>query len=260
VSEENLGRTLSVAIGVALGCALIVSTAVVLLRPMQLAYADLEQNRIVVETAGLASAGSELSDRAVVALFVDLQIRIVDLESNQFTEDVDPQLYDQRAASSDPDLSIAIPDQLDLAGLGRRARYVPVYLLMDGERIDRIVLPISGQGMWSTIYGYLSLESDLNTIAGIRIYEHGETAGIGDRIEDPDWQNEWIGRRLYDDAGELRFRVVRAASPPFEVDSISGASVTAEGVGNLVRYWLGEHGYAPLLARLRVSGAEIGED
>jgi len=260
VSEENLGRTLSVATGVALGCALMVSTAVYFLRPMQLAYADLERNRIIVEAAGLAPAGSDLSDRAVVALFVDLQVRIVDLETDQFADDVDPQLHDQRAASSDPELSVAIPDQLDLARLGRRAQYVPVYLLMAGARIDRMVLPVHGQGMWSAIYGYLTLESDLNTIAGIRIYEHGETAGIGDRIQDPAWQAEWVGTRLYDDAGELRFQVQRNAAPPFGVDSISGASVTADAVGDLVRYWLGEHGYAPLLARLRGSGAAAGGD
>jgi len=258
MSEDTLGKTLSVATGVALGCALMVSTAVYFLRPMQLAYADLERNRIVVEAAGLTPEGSDLSDRAVVALFVDLQVRIIDLETDQFTDEVDPQIYDQRAATSDPELSVAIPEQLDLAGLGRRARYVPVYLLMDGERIDRIVLPISGQGMWSTIYGYLCLESDLNTIAGIRIYEHGETAGIGDRIQDPGWQNEWVGRQLYNDTGQLRFRVVRNASLPFEVDIISGASITAEGVGNLVRYWLGEHGYAPLLAQLRTSATAAG--
>ena len=254
MSKDTLGRTLLVATGVALGCALMVSTTVYFLRPIQLAYADLERNRIVVEAAGLAPAASELSDRAVVALFVDLQVRIVDLETDQFTDDVDPQLYDQRAASNDPEMSVAIPEQLDLARLGSRARYVPVYLRVEGERIERIVLPVHGQGMWSTIYGYLSLESDLNTIAGIRIYEHGETAGIGDRIQTPAWQAECIGKRLYDNEGELRFRVARNASPPFEVDIISGASVTAEGVGNLVRYWLGEHGYGPLLTRLRASG------
>ena len=260
MSGEPLGRTLLVATGVALSCALMVSTAVYLLRPIQLAYADLERNRIIVEAAGLAPPGSGLSDRAVVGLFVDLQTRIVDLETGLFTEEIEPQLYDQRAAANDPDLSVSIPEPLDLAGLTRRARYVPVYLLMAGARIDRMVLPVHGQGMWSAIYGYLTLESDLNTIAGIRIYEHGETAGIGDRIQDPAWQAEWAGTRLYDDVGELHFQVQRNAAPPFGVDSISGASVTADAVGDLVRYWLGEHGYAPLLARLRGSGAAAGGD
>ena len=251
MSEETLVRTLSVATGIALACALMVSTAVYFLRPMQLAYADLERNRIIVEAAGLAPRDSGLSDRTVVGRFVDLQVRVVDLETGQFTEDVDAQLYDQRTASADPEMSVAIPEPLDLAGLGRRARYAPVYLVTDGGRIDRIVLPIHGQGMWSTLYGYLTLQSDFNTVAGIRIFEHGETAGIGDRIQDPAWQGEWVGRRLYDEAGALRFRVVRNANPPFEVDVISGATVTAEAVGNLVRYWLGEHGYGPLLDRLR---------
>ena len=248
--EETPVRTLLVATGIALGCAIMVSTAVYFLRPMQLAYANLERNRTIVEAAGLAPRDSGLSDRAVVSRFVELQVRVVDLETGQFTEDVDAQLYDQRAASNDPTMSVAIPESLDLAGLGRRARYAPVYLATEGGRIDRIVLPIHGQGMWSTIYGYLALQSDLNTVADVRIIEHGETAGIGDRIQDPAWQAEWVGTRIHDDAGELRFQVMRNADPSFGVDVISGATVTAEAVGNMVRYWLGEHGYGPLLDNL----------
>jgi len=254
MTEETLGRTLLVATGIALACALMVSTAVYLLRPIQLAYADLERNRIIVQAAGLAPRDGELSDRAIVTRFVELEARLVDLETGLFTDEPDPQGYDQRAAAVDPETSVAIPESLDIARLGRRARYAPIYLLETDGRTERIVLSVHGQGMWSTLYGYLSLESDLNTIAGMVIYEHGETAGIGDRIQDPAWEIQWVGKRLYDDVGELRFRVARNATPPYEVDIISGASVTAQGVGNLVRYWLGEHGYGPFLDELRASG------
>lgn len=253
MSEEKLSRTLLVAVSVALGCALLVSTTVYFLRPIQLAYADLERNRVIVETAGLALPGETLSDRVIVSRFVELDARVVDLETGEFAEDVDARRYDQRAAAIDPETSVAVPESLDIAGLGRRARRVPVYLLLSGGRIERIVLPVHGQGMWSTLYGFLSLESDFNTIAAIRIYEHGETAGIGDRIQDPAWEAEWVGKQLYGPTGGLQFRVVRDADPPFEVDIISGASVTAEGVGNLVRYWFGEHGYATFLTRLRAT-------
>ena len=57
-------------------------------------------------------------------------------------------------------------------------------------RIERLTVPIRAQGMWSTIYGYLGLASDLNTVVGVSFYEHGETPGIGGRIAEP---NRWRG-------------------------------------------------------------------
>jgi Na+-transporting NADH:ubiquinone oxidoreductase subunit C len=255
MSDETLGRTLAVAIGVALGCSLLVSTTVYFLRPMQIAYAMLERNRTVAEAAGLIDADADVSDREIVNRFLELEARLVDLDSGGFSDAADPLLYDQRAAAGEPAMTVPIAEQDDIAGLGRRVRLAPVYLLRRGGQVERVVLPIHGRGMWSTIYGYISLEADVSTIAGVVFFEHGETPGIGDRIQDPGWLSQWIGKRIYDDAGELRFGIAAgaetAASSPYAVDGISGASVTVKGVGNLVRFWLGDHGFAQFLARLR---------
>jgi len=110
--------------------------------------------------------------------------------------------------------------------------------------------------MWSTIYGYLALDGDLNTIAAFTVYEQGETAGIGDKILRPDWQEKWRGRQLVDADGTLGFRIANGAggagtpAAAYQVDAIAGATVTTNAVTALVRYWLGPHGFRPFLTNL----------
>jgi Na+-transporting NADH:ubiquinone oxidoreductase subunit C len=261
MSDESVGKTLLVAIGVAFACSLMVSSAVIFLRPMQLAYTRLLQNRVIIETAGLVSSLEVISDREVISRFLDLDARIVELATGEFVEGIDPLTFDQRKAAVDPDLSVAIPDSRDIAQLTRRARFAPVYILTDGDDIERIVLPIHGQGMWSRIYGYISLATDLNTVVAIRFYEHGETPGVGDRIQDPKWYAQWSGKRLYDDAGAFALQVTGGdTASPYQVDSISGATITAQGVGKFVNYWLGDDGFGPFLSRLRAIRSSIDKE
>lgn len=245
----STARTLLVAAGVALACSLMVSTAVYVLRPIQLAYAELATNRVILTAAGLIEPSAELSDREVVDRFLQLDTRVVDLDEGRFARGIDPYEVDSFQETDDGE---AIPGGRDTAGLDEGPRYANVYLLMRDDRIDRIVLPVYGSGMWSTIYGYLCLESDFSTIAGIEFYQHGETPGIGDRILNPAWREGWQGKRAYDDAGELRFRIGgEGVADAHRVDAISGATMTVNGVENLVRYWLGNYGFGPLLERLR---------
>ena len=93
-------------------------------------------------------------------------------------------------------------------------------------------------------------------MAGLTFYEHGETPGLGARIDDPAWKDLWMGKRVRDDAGALRIGVARQAVPsaspdaPFLVDGIVGATWTSSGVDALVRFWMGEDGYGPFLEKL----------
>ena len=252
--RESVTRTLGVATGVAVVCSLLVSLAVLWLRPIQLAYASIERNRAVAEAAGLIDRGAELDEREIVDRFLDLEIRIVDLDTGEFSDNVSPTTYDFRISMNDPDQTTPIPDELDIASLGRRPIYLPVYLLRDGEAIERIVLPIYGQGMWSTIHGFVSIRADFATIEGVSFYEHGETPGIGDRFLEPDWLAQWQGQRVYDDSQRLVFRIGTdnaspAAADP--IDAITGATITVSAIESLVRYWLGDDGFGPFLAAQR---------
>lgn len=119
---------------------------------------------------------------------------------------------------------------------------------------EAIVLEVEGQGLWSTMYGYLALESDTTTIRGLSFYQHGETPGLGGEIDNPRWLARWVGRRVFDDGGAIRIAVVKGAAPPatkapFEVDGISGATITSRGVTDMLQFWLGPSGYGPYLEK-----------
>ncbi len=241
----------------ALFCSVVVTTTAVTLQPIQRAYQDLERNRVLVGIAGLADSAAALSDREVVSLFQELDARVVNLDTGAYDDSVSADNLDGAASATDPDASVAIPPDQDIATIGRRARRVAIYVVPRADGIERMILPVYGQGMWSTLYGFIALDADLNTIVGITFYEQAETAGIGDQILRADWQAEWTGKKLYDAEGTLRFRVSNQAVDPqspeadYHVDAISGATVTTDAVSNLVAYWLGEHGFQPFIDSLR---------
>ncbi len=252
--RESVARTLGIATGVAVFCSLLVSLAVLWLRPIQLAYASIERNRAIVEASGLVAPGTPLDEGEIVDLFLDLETRIVDLDAGAFSDAVSAATYDFRAAINDPDQTRPIPAELDIANLGRRPVHLPVFLLRDGQVIERIVLPIYGQGMWAMIHGFLSIGADFATIEGVTFYEQGETPGIGDRFLEPAWLAQWRGRPAYNENGQVVLRIgAGQASPPTTgaIDAITGATITTSAIERLVRYWLGDDGFGPFLAAQR---------
>ncbi len=248
-SRDSVANVLIVAIGVSLVCSVLVSASAVLLRPQQERNQDLFRKQIVLEVAGLYRPGADVD-----ALFSGIDERLVDLADGSYVQSIDAADFDALAASNDPELSLAVPDELDIAGIRRREIYAPVYVVRDGSRVEQLILPVRGAGLWSTMYGYLALEADGNTVRGLRFYEHAETPGLGDQIDRPDWLRQWPGKRLFDDAGSARIEVVRGQVQPgdaaiHQVDGLSGATLTGRGVGNLLRYWVGPHAFGPYLER-----------
>jgi Na+-transporting NADH:ubiquinone oxidoreductase subunit C len=258
--QESALRVLLVAFGVALFCALLVSSAVYWLRPMQAAHRSLDQNRAVLVAAGFAGPSQALSDDEIISRFAAVQTELVELDTRRVVE-TDPViagLYDYRAAIDDPERTVAIPQAQDIADLGRRPRVMPLYRLRGNEEHSTsVVVPVYGRGMWSTIHGFVGLAGDLETVTGVIFYEQGETAGIGDRIERPEWLATWAGKRVYREDGSVGLRIAPDTSdvPAAErIDSITGATVTSTAVGRFVRYWFGPHAWGPILDELRSKG------
>lgn len=255
--RETLGRTLFVAASVALVCSLIVSIAVTWLRPIQLAYESVERNRVVLVAAGLVPATAVLDDREIVARALELERALVDLDAGDLVN-ADPgtvAAYDYRTAADDPSASRPIEPSADTAALGRRPLLMPVYFRYVDGALDRLVLPIYGSGMWSTIHAFIVLGADLTHVVGLHVAEHGETPGLGDRIEDPGWLAQWSGKRAFDGAGAPALTI---GSPPAgdddtRIDGITGATVTVEALVAIVRYWLGDDGYGPFLTAQRAA-------
>ena len=246
-------RTAAVAGLACLVCSLLVSTTAVLLRPLQAANRQRERERRILEIVSREPALAELFAAHGEAA---VEARVVELDTGAFADWIDPAELDGRDAALDPLASIALPPERDPAGIGRRARFETVYLARSAGRVELVILPVHGQGYASTIRGYVALSGDGETVRALTFYEHAETPGLGAEIEDPDWLASWAGKRVRDDAGRLRLGVaaddVYADSPeyPYMVDALTGATKTGDGVTRLLRFWLGEDGFAPFLRRL----------
>lgn len=229
--QESVGRTMLVAVAVALACSAMVTTAVYLLKPLQAAYAAVERNRAIAVAAGVAAPGAP--DDEVVAAYLDLEAFVIDLETGGIARNLDGRSYDHWQTLTDGP-----------------PRFVPVYLSVEDGALARVVVPLDGPGMWSRLYGYLALGPDLNTVLALVIHGHGETPGIGDRIQSPDWLAGWTGKQVRDADGRVSLAVSddRALPARHRVDVITGATISSQAVGGMVRVWLGPQGLGDVLA------------
>ncbi len=254
MANDSVKRTVLVALVLCLVCSVFVSAAAVLLRPAQQRNIELDRKSNILAAAGLLKP-----DVPVAEQFGNVSTKVVDLSTGKFTDAVNPDTYDQRKASKEPELSDKLSEQADIAKIGRRAKYATVYLIEGDGGIEKVILPIKGYGLWSTLYGFVALESDFNTVAGLGFYEHGETPGLGGEVDNPAWKALWVGKKVFKD-GDTAIRVVKnaAKSGPaaeYQVDALSGATLTSRGVSNLIKFWTGKQGFAPFLANLKAGEA-----
>jgi Na+-transporting NADH:ubiquinone oxidoreductase subunit C len=251
LDRDSLVYTFGFAAAVCLVCAIVVASTAVSLRPLQERNARVDRLSKVLQVAGLMEHDEKLSPDEVVARF-DSHIvpRVVDLGSGAYDDTVDASTYDQRAAAKDSERSRpAAPND---ARVLRVPNYGLVYHVVQDESVKGLILPIQGYGLWSTMYGYIALEADAETIAGITFYEHGETPGLGGEIENPRWQARWVGRRVFDDSAEVKVQVIKGSagppeSDPYRVDGLSGATITSRGVSATLAFWLGPDAFGPYL-------------
>ena len=252
-NNDSIKKTIIVTVLLCIVCSVIVSAAAVLLRPAQVANKSLDFKRNILSAAGLLEAGKNVD-----AIFSERVVtRVVDLKTGKFTDAVDPASYDQRRASKDPSLSTNLSADEDIAKISRRADYSVVYLIQDeNEQLQKIILPVKGYGLWSTLYGFLALEADANTVVGLVFYEHAETPGLGGEVDNPVWKAKWVGKEVYDE-GDVAISIIKGSVDPsssnavHQVDGLSGATLTSRGVHNLLHFWLGDNGYKPFMTNLK---------
>ncbi|MBA6412114.1 Na(+)-translocating NADH-quinone reductase subunit C [Parahaliea sp. F7430] len=251
-NKDSIKKTLIVALSLCIVCSVVVSTAAVLLKPAQEINKTLDRKRNILAAAGMLEEGVSVEEQ-----FEKVETRIVDLRSGKFTDEVDPERYDQRKASKDPARSTKLSVEQDLAKIKRRADLAEVYLVQNDQGgLDKLILPVHGYGLWSTLYGFLALESDLNTVAGLGFAEHGETPGLGGEVDNPSWKAKWPGKKVYRE-GDVEIGLIKGTVDPsspkasWQVDGLSGATLTSKGVSNLVQYWLGKEGFQPFIENLK---------
>ena len=255
-SKDTVGKTIGVALALCVVCSVVVSTAAVMLKPAQQANVEEDRKRNILAAAGMLQTGVPIAEQ-----FAPINSKVVDLRTGRFSDEVNSEGYDPIAASRDSSLSSPLGDDADTANIGgRREDYGIVYIVGDQERPETVILPIRGSGLWGQMYGFLALEGDLDTVAGLGFYEHKETPGLGGEVDNPRWKGQWPGKQVFRD-GEVALEVVKGTARregpmgDYQVDGLSGATLTTRGVNNLVHFWLGENGYGPFLANLKAGEA-----
>jgi Na+-transporting NADH:ubiquinone oxidoreductase subunit C len=264
MSNDSIFKTVLVAFGVCVVCSVVVSTAAVYLKPLQERNKTLDMKKNILAAAGIIAADDRPDADTIESRFDgEIETRLIDLASGTYVEDdsLDAVTFDQRKAAKDPNLGMRIAPEKDVAGVRDVSKYRLVYLKMDDDQIERVILPVHGKGLWSTMYGFLALNEDLRQIESFSFYEHGETPGLGGEVDNSKWKKQWIGKQPFDSEWQPVMQVVKGgiSSDPgkaiHQVEGLSGATITARGVEKLVQFWLSEDGYGPYLQKLREGGS-----
>lgn len=257
--KDSLQQTVIVALLLCIVCSVIVSSAAVLLKPRQTANKEFERSRNVLAAAGMYDPSQSKQD--VLDNFEKFQTRLVDLKTGHYltesqlaAEGLSAASYDQYKAAKDPALSVQLTGSEDIAGIKRRARYAQVYVLENNGVIENIILPVHGYGLWSTLYGFLAVNGSGNDVLGLTFYSHAETPGLGGEVDNPAWKAQWVGKKIYNETGDVALTVVKGRAIEGDqhgIDGLSGATLTSQGVANLIQYWMGDQGFGPYLRNIK---------
>jgi Na+-transporting NADH:ubiquinone oxidoreductase subunit C len=257
MAEEHPLKPFYSVLVLAFACSTLVAAAAVGLKPYQQANKSLDQKKNILAAAGLYDANSSIEEQ-----FSSIETRVIELDTGRFVnkDSIDPATFNQREAAKEEQTSTKLGAEEDIAGIGRQEKYSLVYLVKDGGKLNEVVLPVRGKGLWSTMYGYVAVDRDLNTIRGVSFYEHGETAGLGGEIENPRWQQGWEDKMIYGQDNDVALDFVKNSAPAgsdkrtYQIDALSGATLTTQGVEDMMHFWFGDHGFKPFFDQLRSGG------
>jgi Na+-transporting NADH:ubiquinone oxidoreductase subunit C len=260
--NESTKKILTVALGVCLVCAVLVSTTAVTLKPIQKRNAELDKIKNILAAGGLLEEGMDA--HSIQAAYAEkIRAEVIDLAAGQgVPEDeleavLKPSNFDIKAIAKDTRYTTPLESKDDPAQIKKLPKYMVVYKVMENDVVRKLILPVYGKGLWSTMYGLVALDNDLTTVRGFTFYEHGETPGLGGEVDNPRWKSQWEGKQVFDASGLLKIEVIKGLVTPsdpmkqYRIDGLSGSTLTTRGVNNLVRFWLGEMGYGRYLNRLR---------
>jgi Na+-transporting NADH:ubiquinone oxidoreductase subunit C len=253
VSNQTAKYTITVTLVMCLVASVLVAGSAVMLRPHQEANKALDFQKNVLKVAGMYQENTSVEEQ-----FSKIEVKIVDLETGKFTNAIEDVIkFDQVASAKRPGMFVQLNPAEDIAKLITREKYAKVYLVNDEQGLSRVILPVRGKGLWSTMSGFIALDKDLNTVLGFGFYSQGETPGLGGEVDNPKWKSLWLGKKVYSESGEVKLDVVKgqvdanAAGAEYKVDGLAGATLTSTGVSNLVKYWMGDHGFKPFLTNLK---------
>lgn len=262
-TNDTLKNIIGVALVVCFVCSILVATAAVVLKPRQEANQKLEKIRNILIAGDLLEGKGKdfeaIFSEKIHPVLIDLKTG-AQLPGEKMTGQLAPDNFDIKKISKEPGASRLIPAEDDRANIKRMPLNSLIYYVKEGEgKYSKIIFPVHGSGLWSIMYGFLALDWDLKTIRGITFYEHGETPGLGGEIDNSQWKASWKGKIAFDEAGQLKLKVLKGLAAPgstSEIDGLAGATLTTRGVDDMIAFWFGPGGYGPFLEKLRNKGGQ----
>lgn len=218
--------------------ALSLSLLYTVLKPIHLKNEALYAKKAILAALGDQLEGNiaKMSDEDIQEIF-DSKIEqlVVDIDGNVLSEqDIMARAYGASKA-----------EEIDMAKqrkLTPKDRVLPIYVYTSNDGEKYYIVSMRGSGLWDEIWGNIALEEDLKTIAGVDFDHKGETPGLGAEIKDnTQWKNQYIGKTLYDESGNFTsVNAVKggARNDVNQVDGLSGATITADGVNDMFRIWI----------------------
>lgn len=258
--RDSILNTFKVAVILCLVCSIVVSSLAVGLRSTQERQKEAFRQQNILTAAGLWNADENTAEEAEAIYHRSIKAVVIDLETYSATDRFEPgaEELDPKVAARSADLYTLVsnlgPGVRDVASIRKRENYSTIYEVRDGDQLQTLVLPIRGYGLWSTLWGFIALDMSNSsagpegiTVKGLSYYQHGETPGLGGEVENPLWKAKWPGKRVYDADWNVLVEVSKSAAKDYQVDALSGATITSNGVTNMLQFWLGEYGFGPYL-------------
>jgi len=262
MQPDSNKKTIFVALVLCLVCSFLVSASAIGLKSRQQRNRELDRKKNILVAAGLYDPEQDnIND--VPQKFKRIQPVLVDLVSGKLAdssllEKLGGEKFDQKKAINNPKQSTVLAPEIDIAGIKRRENYAWLYQVRSatGNEVEQYVLPIRGKGLWSTLWGFVSLDADLKTIRGLTFYKHAETPGLGGEIDSKKFKSAWRGKLAFNKAWKIQIALPKQLSSDEElakhqVEAIPGATITSRGVQETLRFWLGEHGFGKYLEAMR---------
>ena len=253
--KETIGKTFFVAGILCVVCSFVVALSVISLRDKQKANIKTDKRMNILAAAGVYKDG--MSDDDVNRVYEEsVEVKYLQLPSGEYLAEEPASGFDSVKAAKSQDFGELIPAEKDLADIKRRSKVSEVYLFKNQGQVSRIILPVRGKGLWSTMMGFAAVDTDGQTISGLTFYAHAETPGLGGEIDNPGWKAKWPGKKIYNDSGDVELSVIKGAVLPtspklnYQVDGLAGATITSRGVSNMIHYWFGKEGYQNYLAKI----------
>jgi Na+-transporting NADH:ubiquinone oxidoreductase subunit C len=291
--KDSIGNVLFIATSVCLVCSFLVAGLAVSLKSMQDANKKRDIMTNIVRVAGIQDRDIE-SAGSIEAFFsppgeneeerVYIEDILIDLETGDSGIEIAREFlelgesvkdseviaaYDQFKAANSGEYSTKLDKAADIAGLEKVEKVSHVYLLRNPDgSIVKYIFPVRGKGLWSVLYGFLSVEPDFQTISGLTYYSHGETPGLGGEVDNPDWKKQWtlqenrrgqlVGKKIFGDDNEVKISVIKGKSKdPYEVDGLAGATITSNGVTNMLEFWFSETGFKSYIDKQKKASSGV---